>query len=218
MARGEEPDPTPTSAPRGGNFSTIYRDALIKLGDLTPSTWPQWSEVLPKMAGDMANVPVPDFFLDGKIPRPNYTDEKIIKLVTDDNKKGLAKYTKWTWLTEALKTAVITYGGSNAAARVEGFNTGFGDAVTLWGLLERGYGETDTGSEKVTMVTRMLNNEWAEGTESPAIYFTRIRNLQTRINSAYRADARRSTVENDHVKADRLVALSDFFLRDIAIS
>ncbi|GAA5873328.1 hypothetical protein JCM16303_001093 [Sporobolomyces ruberrimus] len=217
MSPADETLAPPTSS-RGGNFSTIYRDALIKIGPLTPSTWPQWAELLPKMAGDMANVPVPDFYLDGKIPRPDYANDSIIKMVTTNDKKGLAEYTKWTRLTEALKTAVITYGGADAGARVEGFDTRFGDAVELWSTLSKGYGETDTGSEKVTMVTRMLNNHWAEGTESPAIYFTRIRNLQARINSAYRADARRSTVENDHVKADRLVALSDFFLRDIAIS
>lgn len=69
------------------------------------------------------------------------------------------------------------------------------------------------------MIWKIMDDTWEEGKEAPSIYFQRIRVLQDRINAAYRADAVKHEKQDDpSVRSDKILAISDFVLRDIALS
>ncbi|GAA5905820.1 hypothetical protein JCM5296_001279 [Sporobolomyces johnsonii] len=210
------PEPAMATSNSSLSSSSIYRDSLQRIGDLSTATWAKWEDLLPTVVGALANVPSANFYLDGTIKRDDYKKEEIAEVLNDSTKK--ATFETWIRLAKALKTVVTTYGGTDAEARVEAFDASLGDAPGLWAKLKGWYGETDTGAEKVVLLTRLVNDRW-DGVEAVNVYLSRILALRNRINAAYRSDAEKATDKSDlNVKADLAAAISDSLLRDLVLT
>ncbi|GAA5905816.1 hypothetical protein JCM5296_001277 [Sporobolomyces johnsonii] len=196
--------------------SSMYRDSLQRIGEITAATWPRWEGILPKVVAGFSGVPGAEFYLDGTVPREDYKLDGILAVLTDVTKA--TTFQQWVKLAEALKMVVATYGGADVEARVETFDTKLGDAPGLWKKLKEWYGETATGAEKVVSLNRLINQRW-DGIEAPGIYIARLLALRTRLNAAYRADAERHPDPNDpSTKADLAAAISDSLLRDMFLA
>ncbi|GAA5995856.1 hypothetical protein JCM11641_001811, partial [Rhodosporidiobolus odoratus] len=160
--------------------------------------------------------PAVEFYLDGTIPREDYRLGTIATVLADADKCKV--FERWRKITDALKLAIINYGGDDAAARVEDFNAKLGDAPGLWTLLKGWYSTTETGAERAVLLAELLSARWDEK-EQPATFLARLKNLQNQLNSAYKHDATLSlTPTNKHVIADMNAAISDFLLRDLVLT
>ncbi|GAA5993319.1 hypothetical protein JCM11641_001456 [Rhodosporidiobolus odoratus] len=196
--------------------SPLYRDLLTNLGPITPSTWSRWEELLPKVVAGLSGQPAVEFYLDGTIPREDYRLGTIATVLADADKCKV--FERWRKITDALKLAIINYGGDDAAARVEDFDAKLGDAPGLWTLLKGWYSTTETGAERAVLLAELLSARWDEK-EQPATFLARLKNLQNQLNSAYKHDATLSlTPTNKHVIADMNAAISDFLLRDLVLT
>ncbi|GAA5982384.1 hypothetical protein JCM11641_006965 [Rhodosporidiobolus odoratus] len=193
------PPPPCTSKPRlsSSTSSSLAKDTLESLGELTASTWPEWKVYLPKALAAVAREPATHFYLNGVLPKPTYTLLTIGDTLKDADKR--AEFEKWVSLADSLKLLVVKYGGQDAKARVQGFQTELGDAKGLWDKLEAWYGNTGTGMEKVAIVSKLWHERWAE-TESPALWFAP------------------TNKTNPSVIAASHASLNNFLLRDIIIS
>ncbi|GAA5988537.1 hypothetical protein JCM11641_003308 [Rhodosporidiobolus odoratus] len=196
--------------------SSLAKDTLESLGDLSASTWPEWKVYLPKALAAVAREPAANFYLNGVLPKPAYSLDTIRTALADTDKR--AEFEKWVSLADSLKLLIVNYGGQDAKARVQGFETEMGDAKGLWDKLEVWYGNTGTGIEKVAIVSKLWHERWDES-ESPALWFARLFSLSDRLNVAYKADAALATDKTDpSVIAASHAALNNFLLRDIIIS
>ncbi|GAA5996857.1 hypothetical protein JCM11641_002666, partial [Rhodosporidiobolus odoratus] len=129
-----------------------------------------------------------------------------------------SEFERWVSLADSLKLLVVNYGGPDAKARVQGFETEFGDAKGLWEKLESWYGNTGTGIEKVAVLSKLWHERWDE-TESPALWFARFTSLSERLNVAYKADALLAVNQTDpSVIAAKHASLNNFLLRNMLIS
>ncbi|GAA5995395.1 hypothetical protein JCM11641_006893, partial [Rhodosporidiobolus odoratus] len=196
--------------------SSLYRDLLTNLGPIRPSKWSRWEELLPKVVAGLSGQPAVEFYLDGTIPREDYRLDTIATVLADADKCKI--FERWRKITDALKLAIINYGGDDAAARVEDFDAKLGDAPGLWTLLKGWYSTTETGAERAVLLAELLSARWDEK-EQPATFLARLKNLQNQLNSAYKHDATLSlTPTNKHVIADLNAAISDFLLRDLVLT
>ncbi|GAA5993244.1 hypothetical protein JCM11641_004885 [Rhodosporidiobolus odoratus] len=173
--------------------SSLARDTLESLGELAASTWPEWKVYLPKALAAVTCKPAASFYLN-------------------------AEFEKWVSLADSLKLLVVNYGGADAKARVQGFETELGDAKGLWDQLGQWYGNTGTGIEKVAIVSKFWHERWDE-TESPALWFARLLFLADRLNVLYKADTALAANKTDpSVIAASHASVNNFPLRDIIIS
>ncbi|GAA5936241.1 hypothetical protein JCM1841_004389 [Sporobolomyces salmonicolor] len=210
VTAGSSHSSTPTSA------SYMYRDALLKLGPLSSSSWPRRAQLLPKVVAGYAGVAGAEWYLTGAIQREEYTVAGMPQVLGDPVKQK--EYEKWVRLADALKMVVATYGGADAEARVETYETRLGNAPGLWNSLEEWYGRTETGAERVVQVAEIFNSRWDE-TTSPAVWIAELRKKQAVINSAYEADAKKAADQTDrNVIADLNAAISSNLLRDLVLA
>ncbi|GAA5916738.1 hypothetical protein JCM5296_003934, partial [Sporobolomyces johnsonii] len=213
-------DATVTASSSHSSSSTsasyMYRDALLKLGPLSSSSWPRWAQLLPKVVAGYAGVAGAEWYLTGAIKREDYTAAGIPQVLSDPVKQK--EYEKWVRLADALKMVVVTYGGADAEARVETYETKLGNAPGLWNSLEEWYGRTETGAERVVQVAEIFNSRWDE-TTSPAVWIAELRKKQAIINSVYKADAKKAADQTDcNVIADLNTAISSSLLRDLILA
>ncbi|GAA5905630.1 hypothetical protein JCM5296_000533 [Sporobolomyces johnsonii] len=213
---GQTADPTITtssSSHSSTSASYMYRDALLKLGSLSPTSWPSWAQLLPKVVAGYSGVAGAEWYLTGTIKRPKYAVADMPTVLGDPTKRK--EYEQWVKLADGLKMVVATYGGADAAARVNRFETRLGDAPGLWKKLEESYGMTETGAERIVQLAAVHNNRWDEVTP-PAIWLASLREKQQVVNSSYEADAKLAPDQEDrNTIADRNAAVSDNVLRDL---
>ncbi|GAA5984739.1 hypothetical protein JCM11641_002168 [Rhodosporidiobolus odoratus] len=208
--------PAPTPRMSASTSSSLAKDTLESLGELTAATWQEWKVYLPKALAAVAREPAANSYLNGILKKPDYSLSTIATVLANTEKRS--EFEKWVSLADSLKLLVVNYGGSDAKARVQGFETELGDAKGLWDKLEGWYGTTGTGIEKVAIVSKLWHERWDE-VESPALFFARYTSLSDRLNVAYKADALLATDQSDpSVIAARNASLNDFLLRDMIIS
>ncbi|GAA5974898.1 hypothetical protein JCM11641_008417 [Rhodosporidiobolus odoratus] len=113
---------------------------------------------------------------------------------------------------------VDAYGGTDAKARVEGYETRFGDAAKLWKELEKWLGRTGTGTERIVHIAEIMNSRW-DKVESPSILVNSLQRLQSVVNSAYRQDAEEAGNQSSKsTQSDQLCAISDNLLRNLVLA
>ncbi|GAA5982937.1 hypothetical protein JCM11641_002631, partial [Rhodosporidiobolus odoratus] len=214
----DQPPPPRAAPPKmsASTSSSLAKDTLESLGELTASTWPEWKVYLPKALAAVTREPAASFYLNGVLPKPTYTLLNIGDTLKDADKR--AEFEKWVSLADSLKLLVVNYGGADAKARVQGFETELGDAKGLWDKLGQWYVNTGTGIEKIAIVSKLWHERWDE-TESPALWFARLLSLADRPNVAYKADAALAVDKTDpSVIAASHASVNNFLLRDIIIS
>ncbi|GAA5980434.1 hypothetical protein JCM11641_003392 [Rhodosporidiobolus odoratus] len=210
------PDPPYSMSSSSSAPFTIWERAFTDIGPLTSSTWPRWADILPKAVSALAKVPGAIFYLDGTIPYPVYNAANIVGTLNDATKR--ATYNDWVKLTENLVIIVDAYGGTDAKARVEGYETRFGDAARLWKELKKWFGRTGTGTERIVHVAEIMNSRW-DKVESPSIWVNTLQRLQSVVNSAYRQDAEESDDQSSKsTRSDKLCAISDNLLCDLVLA
>ncbi|GAA5991478.1 hypothetical protein JCM11641_002053 [Rhodosporidiobolus odoratus] len=194
--------------------SSIYKDALLRLEPISPSTWPEWLEALPYCVGGVSGVAGVEFYLEGDLTKPVYSKTTMADVLSDTAKA--AEYTRWTKVAEVLKTSIKLYGGAEAAARIDGLETKFGDAPAIWSKLKEWYGHLETGAERAVLYADIANERWDEAAESPAVYFQRLATKVARYNTAAKADALLASNKSDpNVIADLSAAISSSQQRDL---
>ncbi|GAA5973874.1 hypothetical protein JCM11641_001193, partial [Rhodosporidiobolus odoratus] len=181
---------TPSSA-----STSIYKDALLRLDPISPSTWPEWLEALPYCVGGISGVAGVEFYLEGDLSKPPYDRTTMAAVLAESSRA--AEYTRWTKVAEVLKVSVKLYGGAEAAARVDGLETKYGDAPNIWASLKEWYGHLETGAERGVLYADISNERWSEADESPAVYFQRLATKVARYNAAAKADALLSPDQSD---------------------
>lgn len=83
----------------------------------------------------------------------------------------------WRNLAENLKLVVQTYGGEEAAARIEPLESSWGDAPGIWKKLESWYGgngtvvEKDDGAEKFAVIGSLFEETYDESKGHPSLFF-----------------------------------------------
>ncbi|GAA5979679.1 hypothetical protein JCM11641_004052 [Rhodosporidiobolus odoratus] len=174
----------------------LWERAFTDIGSLSSSTYPRWADLLPKAVSALAKVPGAIFYLDGTIPYPVYDASNIVKTLSNPTTRS--EYNDWFKITDNLVMIVDTYGGADAKARVEGYETRFGNAPKLWKELEKWFGRTGTGTERIVHVAEIMNSRWDEPT--------------AKTPSSPTDPTSKST------QADLLCSISDNFLRDIIIA
>ncbi|GAA5992529.1 hypothetical protein JCM11641_006983 [Rhodosporidiobolus odoratus] len=210
--------PRIASTPRmsASTASSLAKETLESLGELSASTWPERKVYLPKALVAVTREPAASFYLNGILPKPVYTLANIADTLKDADKR--LEFERWVSLADSLKLLVVNYGGADAQARVQGFRTELGDAKGLWDKLESGDGNTGTGIEKVAVLSKLWHERWDE-TESPALWFARFTFLSDRLSIAYKADALLALDQSDlSVIAAKNASLNNFLLRDMIIS
>ncbi|GAA5883512.1 hypothetical protein JCM1840_004243 [Sporobolomyces johnsonii] len=211
---------TTTSSTLTAGSHANGRAHLELLPSISTHTWPQWREALPEAVSLMTGLPGIALRLDGRARYPGYTIDEVILFLDEPERDPtkVARYNTWVKITVALKHAVVKYGGADAAARLEGFDTNLGDAPKLWKELSKWYGETEGGVEKILALYRVLNLRWDEA-ESPALHFARTYALWAQLNTSYKADAELSTdTTNPDVVSDRTRAISTPLQRDLFLA
>ncbi|GAA5917209.1 hypothetical protein JCM5296_005907 [Sporobolomyces johnsonii] len=207
---------TASSHSTSTSANSMYRDALLKLGPLSASTWPRWAQLLPNVVAGYTGVAGAEWYLTGVIERDAYTPARMPEVLKDPVKQK--DYDRWVKLADALKLAVTTYGGPDAEARVETYETRLGDTPGLWKKLEGWYGRTETGAERVVQFAQIFNSRWDE-TTSPAVWLSELRKMQAVVNSSYEADAKKASNQDDkNVIADLNAAISTNLLRDFIMA
>ncbi|GAA5993370.1 hypothetical protein JCM11641_001995, partial [Rhodosporidiobolus odoratus] len=200
---------TPSSA-----STSIYKDALLRLDPISPSTWPEWLEALPYCVGGISGVAGVEFYLEGDLSKPPYDRTTMAAVLADSSRA--AEYTRWTKVAEVLKASVKLYSGAEAAARVDGLETKYGDAPNIWASLKEWYGHLETGAERGVLYADISNERWGEADKSPAVYFQRLATKVARYNAAAKADALLSPDQSDpNVLADLNAAISSSQQRDL---
>ncbi|GAA5974474.1 hypothetical protein JCM11641_003239 [Rhodosporidiobolus odoratus] len=195
---------------------SIWERAFTDIGPLSSSTFPRWQDLLPKAVSALSKVPGAIFYLDGTIPYPVYNASNIVKTLSDTTSRST--YNDWFKITDNLVMVVDAYGGTDAKARVGGYETRYGDAPKLWKELEKWFGRTGTGTEHIVHVAEIMNSRWDE-VDSPSIWINSLQRLQLVVNTAYRQDALEAIDQTSKsTQSDLLCSISDNFLRDIILA
>ncbi|GAA5923969.1 hypothetical protein JCM1841_000122 [Sporobolomyces salmonicolor] len=67
--------------------SALYKDALLGIGDLSPSTWALWREYLPKAVRGATRVAGDLYYRNDMITKEEYTEARIPAILADEDKR-----------------------------------------------------------------------------------------------------------------------------------
>ncbi|GAA5918472.1 hypothetical protein JCM5296_002729, partial [Sporobolomyces johnsonii] len=209
------PDPYPKSSSTPvTSYTNLLRDRLEAVGVLSSSNWDKWSSLAADVAGGMMGVDFAVSYLDGTIAYPGYKENDYRTLIVDEEKSP--SLAAWSKLARILKEVVEEYGGEEAASKVRHLETKMGDAPAIWKVLVEAYQRTQSGSERVTLLSQITNAQYDDETISPATFSSSLLDLRKQYNAAAKHDAERSSTPDDpDVIADKHAAISLSTLRDI---